>query len=226
MSNRVISNPFSGTDVSLVITPSVNVQTFFIVNNGSDTFTALVTELDGDTKTLTLKSGELYELVFNPITSVTITNASSSSFSGYFITGEIENPRGYMKNTAASFPAYVAQSTNALSLAEVDKLDISAQSETVDSGDAVSVLVKNTKVDNTTNGAGAITLGVPDATMYGLVKTIEMTVDNGDVTLALTNVQGGSAATTATFAVVNDCLVLIGGTSKWHVICESGVLLS
>lgn len=112
------------------------------------------------------------------------------------------------------------------SAAELNKNDISAQSETIDSGTAVSVTVKNTKIDNTTSGAGAITLAAPDASMYGLVKTIEMTVDNGDVTLALTNVQGGSAATTATFADVNDTLILVGGTSKWHVIGESGVVLS
>jgi len=112
------------------------------------------------------------------------------------------------------------------SVTELNKSDVSAQSETIDSGVAASVLVKNTKIDNTTTGAGAITLDVPDASMLGLIKTIEMTVDNGNVTLALTNVQGGSDTTTATFADVNDCLVLVGGTSKWHVIGESGVVLS
>ena len=133
--------------------------------------------------------------------------------------------------------SYVPLSTAALTLAEIDTLtgltvttaeinknDVTAQAETIDSGVAASVLIKNTKINNT--GAGAITLGVPDATMYGLVKTIEMTVAGGDVTLALTNVQGGTEATTATFAAVNDCLVLIGGTSKWYVIGESGVVLS
>lgn len=110
--------------------------------------------------------------------------------------------------------------------AELNKNDVSAQAETIDSGVAISVLVKNTKIDSTTSGAGANTLAAPDASMYGLVKTIEMTVDGGTVTVALTNVQGGSAATTATFADVNDTLVLVAGTSKWHVIGESGVVLA
>ena len=110
--------------------------------------------------------------------------------------------------------------------AELNAVDVTAQAETIDSGVAISVLVANTKLDNTTSGAGAITIAVPDASMYGRVKTIEMTVDGGDTTLALTNVQGGTAATTATFADVNDTLVLVGGTSKWHVIGESGVVLS
>lgn len=109
---------------------------------------------------------------------------------------------------------------------ELNKNDVTAQAETIDSGAAASVTVKNTKIDNTTSGAGAITLAAPDASMYGLVKTIEMIVDNGDVTLSLVNVQGGSAATTATFADVNDTLIMVGGTSKWHVIGESGVVLS
>lgn len=110
--------------------------------------------------------------------------------------------------------------------AELNLMDVSAQAETIDSGVAVSVLILNTKIDNTSGGAGAVTLAVPGAGMYGKVKTVEMIVDGGDTTLALTNVVGGSAATTCTFAAVNDCLVLIGGTNKWHVIAESGVVLS
>ncbi len=98
--------------------------------------------------------------------------------------------------------------------------------ETIDSGVAVSTTTQVTKIDNTTSGAGAVTLDVPVAAMYGVVKVIEMTVDNGDVTLALTNVQGGTAATTATFADVNDALILVASTNKWNVIGESGVVLS
>lgn len=109
---------------------------------------------------------------------------------------------------------------------ELNLSDVTAQAETIDSGDAISVAVLNTKIDNTSSGAGAITLAAPTAAMYGKVKTIEMTVDNGDVTLALTNVQGGSSATTATFDAVNDTLIVIGGTNKWHVTGESGVVLS
>lgn len=110
---------------------------------------------------------------------------------------------------------------------EIDKqCDISAQTETIDSGVAASLTKRITKVDNTTSGAGAITLAAPGAANLGLVKVIEMVVDNGDVTLALTNVVGGSAATTATFGAVNDALILVGGTNKWHVVAESGVVLS
>ncbi len=110
--------------------------------------------------------------------------------------------------------------------AELNLLDISAHTETIDSGDAVSITKRVTKIDNTVSGAGAITLAAPNATMLGQVKVIEMTVDGGDVTLALTNVDGGTATTTATFANVGEALTLVGGVSKWHVLGEAGVTLS
>lgn len=121
---------------------------------------------------------------------------------------------------------FAVLSTAALTLAEVDLLDLSAQTETIDSGVAVSNAIRVTHIDNTTTGAGAVTLAAPDATMEGVIKVIEMTVDNGDVTLSLANVQGGSAATTCTWANVGEQLVLVGGASKWTVIGEGGVVLS
>jgi hypothetical protein len=111
--------------------------------------------------------------------------------------------------------------------AEIDRqCDISAQTETIDTAGVVSVTKRLTKIDNTVGGAGAITLAAPDASSLGQIKIVEMTVDGGDITLSLANVQGGTAATTATFGDVNDCLTLVGGTNKWHVLSESGVVLS
>jgi len=109
---------------------------------------------------------------------------------------------------------------------ELNRLDDSAETETIDSGAAADATIFHTAIDNTTSGAGAITLAAPGAAMLGKVKIIEMTVDNGDVTLALTNVTGGSAATTCTWSAVDQALVLVGGTNKWHVIAESGVALT
>ena len=109
--------------------------------------------------------------------------------------------------------------------AELNLSDVSVQAETIVKAGVVSVTKLNTKIDSTT-GAGAVTLAVPDASMYGKIKTIEMTVDGGDITLALTNVVGGSAATTATFANVGETLVLLGGTAAWIVLKEYGVVLS
>jgi hypothetical protein len=102
--------------------------------------------------------------------------------------------------------------------------DLSAQTETIAGAGALSVLKRISKLALV--GAGAVTLAAPDATMLGYVKTITMTTDNGDVTLSLANVNGGSAATTCTFNDVNDALVLVAGVNKWHVIAEAGVAMS
>lgn len=76
----------------------------------------------------------------------------------------------------------------------------------------------------TTTGAGyAVTLAAPTAAQRGKIIVIEMVADGGfDVTLALTNVVGQSAGTTATFNDVNDQLVLIAGENKWIVLKERG----
>jgi hypothetical protein len=109
--------------------------------------------------------------------------------------------------------------------AEIDlQCDASAQTETIAESGVVSVTKRVTKIAST--GAGAVTLAAPDASMIGVVKIIEMISGEHDITLALTNVQGGSAATTATFSDINDALVLVGGVLKWHVVGESGVVLS
>lgn len=88
-------------------------------------------------------------------------------------------------------------------------------------------------VDGTINrvtlagGAYAITLAAPSAAMRGKLLTIEYIEGDTDaVTLALTNVQGGSAATSALFNADNETLILVGGLAKWNVVKEVGVTLS
>ncbi|CAB4212823.1 hypothetical protein UFOVP1437_62 [uncultured Caudovirales phage] len=102
--------------------------------------------------------------------------------------------------------------------------DDSAMSETIIAAGAVSATVAETSLALV--GAGAVTLAVP--TKPGLIKIITMTVDNGDVTMALTNVVGGSAATTCTFNDANDLIVLVSdlARAKWVVLKEVGVVLS
>jgi len=127
----------------------------------------------------------------------------------------------------------VATSVTALTLggtlvtataAELNTVDASANVETIAAAGAASITVPNSKLALV--GAGAVTLAAPGAGMLGRIKIIEMTVDNGDVTLALTNVTGGTAATTCTWSAVDQALVLVGGTNKWHVVAESGVALT
>lgn len=108
---------------------------------------------------------------------------------------------------------------------ELDQLnDVSAYQESIVAAGALSV----TKVYSglAVASGGAVTLAAPSATMLGQQKTIEMTTDDGDVTLALTNVVGQSSGTTATFNDAGDALVLLGLSSKWLVLKEFGITLS
>ncbi len=106
-------------------------------------------------------------------------------------------------------------------------LNIQASSGQTETVIAAGALANNKRISNLALvGAGAVTLAAPDASMKGQTKIIEMTVDNGDVTLALTNIQGGTAATTATFSAVGQALILVAGTSKWTVTGQGGVVLS
>ena len=109
--------------------------------------------------------------------------------------------------------------------AELNLLDASAQVETVLVAGAVSVVSRVTYL-SAASGTYAVTLAAPDASMLGQVKVIEMTVAGNDITLALTEVQGGSAATTATFNAADETLTLVAGSLKWNVVGESGVTLS
>ena len=133
---------------------------------------------------------------------------------------------GIVKATSVSIGASGSEVAIDATPAELNLLDLSAQTETITTAGAASVVKRITKIDNTVGGAGAITLAVPNAAMLGQVKVIEMAVDNGDITLALTNVVGCPAGTTttATFAAVGESLVLVAGVAKWIYVGASATL--
>ena len=111
--------------------------------------------------------------------------------------------------------------------AEINRMaDVSAYRETIAAAGALSISAKISKLALV--GAGAVTLAAPDLTVDGYKKVITMTADNGDVTLALTNVTGQSSGTTATFNDVGDFMEFTadGSNGKWVVTKEKGVTLS
>lgn len=144
------------------------------------------------------------------ITSATITTLTSTTVNATTVdAGTLE-----INNVAVGSTA-----------AEIDnQCDVSLNTETIAEGGVVSVSKRVTKVVST--GAGAITIAAPSAATLGMVKIIEMTGGEHDVTLALTNCQGQSSGTTATFSDIDDTLVLVAGTNKWTVIGEAGIALS
>jgi hypothetical protein len=74
----------------------------------------------------------------------------------------------------------------------------------------------------------AVTLAAPTAAQRGQVKTVQMlsTTSTNAVTLALTNVIGGTAASSASFDAANETLVLVAAAGKWLVVKQHGVTLS
>lgn len=105
--------------------------------------------------------------------------------------------------------------------------DASLGTQTLAAAGEIALGSKLTNVANATGADIAVTLAAPTAAEVGLVKVIYMTVrTTHDITLALTNVVGGTQAATATFDAVGETLVLVGGNGKWIVLKELGVTLS
>lgn len=105
--------------------------------------------------------------------------------------------------------------------------DDSLHTQAIVAAGAVTVdgTINRVTVTNAVNGA--ITLAAPSAAMKGKLLTIEyIGAGTNNTTLALTNVQGGSAGTSATFNAANETLVLVGGELKWNVLKEVGVTLA
>ena len=95
---------------------------------------------------------------------------------------------------------------------------------------AVDLDSKDVDVVGPATGTYAITLAAPTDKQAGTVKVIAMsaTTSTNAVTLALTNVVGGSAGSSASFNAAGEVLVLVGAPSigKWIVLVEVGVTLS
>jgi len=72
----------------------------------------------------------------------------------------------------------------------------------------------------------AITLAAPAVAGQYLVIYMVSTTGTNSVTLALTNVVGGTQASTATFTVAGHTLILISSGAKWVVLKEQGVVLT
>lgn len=93
---------------------------------------------------------------------------------------------------------------------------------------AINARASHVRVTGPAASTYAITLAAPAAADSGRVLVVEMiaTTATNSVTLALTNVVGGSAANTATFTAAGHTLILVARDAKWVVIKEVGVALT
>jgi hypothetical protein len=103
---------------------------------------------------------------------------------------------------------------------------LSGAVQSITEAGAISLNANHVKITGPAESTYAVTLAAP--TRGGQTMVIEMisTTSTNSVTLALTNVIGGSAATTATFDAAAETLTLISNSTKWIVLDEIGVTLA
>lgn len=109
---------------------------------------------------------------------------------------------------------------------ELNDNDISARTQSITAAGAIDLNARHVKITGPSSSTFAVTLAAP--TRAGIVKVIEMigTTSTNAVTLALTNVVGGTGSATASFDAAGETLVLISTSTKWVVLKEMGVTLS
>jgi len=91
---------------------------------------------------------------------------------------------------------------------------------------AISLDSNHVKITGPTSSTYAVTLAAPSRGGQILVIEMVATTSTNAVTLALTNVTGGTAATTASFNAAAETLTLVSMSTKWVVLDELGVTLS
>lgn len=92
--------------------------------------------------------------------------------------------------------------------------------------DAISLDSNHVKITGPATSTYAVTLAAPSR--GGQILIIEMiaTTSTNAVTLALTNVVGGTAGSSASFDAAGEILTLVSASLKWVVLDEFGVTLS
>jgi hypothetical protein len=237
-----IANNASGTAESIAIVTGLNTNSFSAVGSlvyesttaGEWTHTA-PTDADDDKRVVgvvKVKSATIGEISFFPgragleHAAVYLNNlvAGILKANGAVVV-DVNKHQDVLHTASLNLGATGATVPVTATGAEINRLDDSAEVESVTAAGAASVTKFNTNL-NVASG-GAVTLAACPASMVGKIKTIRMATDDGDVTISLANVQGGTAATTATFDDIGEELVLVGSAGgKWTVIKEFGVTLS
>lgn len=217
------------------------------VSLGGGTASDPVNEAD-DSVSVTLVAGATAVLRFTAsddyagtVDNVTITPTFAYSFSdGDVIVGEVKDADGNVLETITqagrnihgdlTVEGSISLTGLTATLAELNSLDASATTQAITAAAAITLGARHVKITGPASSTYAVTLAAPTAAEsgIGLVKVIEMigTTSTNAVTLALTNVAGGSAATSASFDAAGEILVVVASNSKWVVLKEVGVTLS
>lgn len=109
---------------------------------------------------------------------------------------------------------------------ELNELDLSVNTQAITAASAITLSARHVTLVGPTSSTYAVTLAAPDKA--GRLMVIEMlsTTSTNAVTLALTNVVGGTASSSASFDAAGEILILLSASLKWVVIKQQGVTLS
>jgi hypothetical protein len=109
-----------------------------------------------------------------------------------------------------------------------DGLKASSAVQAITAAGAVVPTSADVQITGPVTSTYAITLAAPGANDIGHMLILEMiaTTSTNAVTLALTNVAGGTAAASCSFSAAGHKLILVGCASKWEVIKQDGVTLT
>lgn len=113
-----------------------------------------------------------------------------------------------------------------VTLQSAQNLGLENLTQSITAAAAIDLDARHVKITGPAKDTYAVTLAAP--LRAGQIMVIEMiaTTSTNAVTLALTNVVGGSAATTATFNAAGEILTLVSAGAKWVVLDELGVTLA
>lgn len=108
------------------------------------------------------------------------------------------------------------------------EVDPSGTEQVITAAGAINPRATRVQITGPAESTYAVTLAAPEADTVGHVMVIRMaaTTATNAVTLALTNITGGSGVDSASFDAAGEELLLIAGVAKWFVIGEAGVTLS
>ncbi len=125
-------------------------------------------------------------------------------------------------------PKYKAFTTSSDGVKKIVTVDPSMVEQEITAAGAINLTSNRVIVTGPAASTYAITLAAPSDDQIGQFLTIYMvsTTSTNAVTLALTNVAGGTAASSASFDAAAEQLVLVAAKGKWAVVAQIGVTLS
>ena len=214
------------------ITPEMWGQLFLIKTAGAETrtlarpnrpgiLTSIVLDTDGGDLTLTVTGG--YDAAGD--TSLVFADAGDMAVFMSVKTGTTYQWT-MVSHEGTDASLFIGGTAITATAAEINAAaDVMTQAIVAPGAITVDGTVNRVTITNAVNGA--ITLAAPSTAMVGKILMIEyIGAGTNATTLALTNVVGGTAATSASFNAADESLTLIGGATKWHVLGQAGVTLS